>query len=88
MSKITAEEKQSISNGVKLGIAAVTFLITMSTLVWKGAFYVFDYQATKNVVLALEAEIKDLRRESSEKDAYHESLIQALNIKYERKQDK
>ena len=88
MSKITQEEKQSIISGVKLGVASIGFLITLLTLVWRGAFYVFDYQSTKKVVLVLEAEIKDLRRESSEKDAYHESLIQALNIKYERKQDK
>jgi len=86
--KLSDDEKRAISKGSGISVGLISLMMFLLTVAWNGASYVFDYQATKKVVLALEAEIKDLRKGSSEKDAYHESLIQALNIKYDRKQDK
>ena len=77
MSKITDEEKQGISNGVKLGIAGVSFLIMLSTLVWNGAFYVFKFEAAMVII-----------ERQSQQIEYLQSQNQALNIKLDRKQDK
>lgn len=70
MNKITEEEKQGISNGVKISIAIAAFLLTLAGLVWNGAFYVFRFEASEKIQL-----------DQIEQISYLQSQIQALNVK-------